>query len=374
MKVALVWPSTAPLRSITVRYERYVKGFRLLGCEPITVCLPSAVEGYIEPVVLASNEGVLQNPEFYRSLQCDAGLVITWLGLPSVVQAMKAAIPWVVSVSDSDGLIGVCVHPAATFWRGMFQHSSWDMRLRAIKYWLQQYFIRDDSLDLVFESAVAANRITMTSPNAVDHLKRFFSYYQRKELAAKVIFAPYPLDDEFLHGVVPTARQRENRVVAIGRWDDPQKNAGLLAEGINWAAMHSPSTEFVIVGRNGTEVTRRCRHLKDLGVQTPNRIAELLRTSRILILSSRWESGPIVAFEAVCCGVTVVGPYWIPACRWIAPNAGNIFTEQSGKSLGSAILQELRMWDSNKRNPSIISANWRHIFQPAQVCRQMLPI
>lgn len=373
MKVALVWPSTAPLRSITVRYERYVKGFRLLGCEPITICLPSAVDGYVEPVVVAANEQVLCNPEFYRSLQCDAGLVITWLGLPNIVQAMKIAIPWVVSVADSDGLIGPRVHSAATFRRGVFQHSDWGMRLRAIKYWLQQYFINDNLLNVVFESAFAADQIAMTSPYAVDHLKKFFCYYKREDLAAKVIFAPYPVDDEFLHGLVPTVGQREKRVVAIGRWDDPQKDADLLAASINMAAINSPSTEFVIVGRNGSEVTRRCKRLKDLGEQPPAKIAELLRTSRLLLLTSRWESGPIVAFEAICSGTTVVGPCWVPACQWIAPNAGTLFCRRSASSVKDALLRELLKWDCGERDPSAIAKLWRPYFNPVQVCQDLLP-
>jgi glycosyltransferase involved in cell wall biosynthesis len=373
MKVALVWPTTAPLRSITVRYERYVKGFRLLGCEPITVCLPSAVEGYTEPVVLASNKGVLQNPDFYRSLQCDAGLVITWLGLPSVVQAMKAAIPWVVSVSDSDGLIGARVHSAATFRRCVFQHSNWQMRLRATKYWLQQYFINDNSLKVVFDSAACADIITMTSPNAVKNLQRFFRYYQRMDLAAKVNLAPYPVDDDFLQGIVPAIANRVNRVVAIGRWDDPQKDADLLAESINLAAIHSPLTEFVIIGKNGAKVAERCKRLKNYGEQPPDKILELMQTSRILLLTSRWESGPIVAFEAICSGATVVGPSWVPSCQWIAPNAGSLFCRRAASSVKDALLQELQMWDYGERDPSVISARWRPLFDPVQVCQRLLP-
>jgi glycosyltransferase involved in cell wall biosynthesis len=373
MKIVLVWPAKDPLRSISVRYERYVKGFRLLGYEAVTVCLPSAVDGYIERVVVAANEQVLCNPEFYRSMQCDAGLVITWLGLPNVVQAMKAAIPWVVSVADSDGLIGTHVHSAATFRRAVFQHSNWELRLRAIKYWLQQYFINNDLIKVVFESASAADRIIMASPYAVDNLKRFFRYYHREELAAKVIFAAYPVDDDFLNGPVPAAWQRENRVVAIGRWDDPQKDADLLAASINMAAIKLPSTEFVIVGRNGSEVTRRCKRLKDLGEQPPSKIAELLRTSRLLLLTSRWEGAPIVAFEAICSGTTVVGPSWVPACQWIAPNAGTLFCRRSASSVKDALLRELLKWDCGERDPSAIAKLWRPYFNPVQVCQDLLP-
>lgn len=373
-RVALVWVPAEPLRAITVRYERYARGFRRLGGEPITVCLPAAADGYAEPVVVAPNESALRDPEFFRSLGCEVGVVVTWLGLPDVVRAMKQAIPWVVSVADSDGRIGARAHPSATLAHGFHSQRTPGMKARAVKFWLQQWLFGGGKLDTdVLESAAAADMVTVTSPLAETHLRRYFGHHRRPELATKVAVAPYPVDDDFLSAPVPGAGERENRVVAIGRWDDPQKDAGLLADGIAWAAARSPATEFVIVGRNGEAVTHRCQRVRDAGVQPPEVIAELMRTSRVLLVSSRWESGPIVAFEAVCSGATVVGPTWVPACQWLAPDGGRCFTRRSASAVGEAIVAELRAWESGRRDPAAIAVRWRPWFDPTEVCRRMLP-
>lgn len=373
-RVALVWVPAEPLRSITVRYERYVRGFRRLGWEAITICLPAAADGYAEPVVVAPTTAALRDPEFYRSLGCEVGVAITWLGLPDVVRAMKQAIPRVVSVSDSDGRIGARVHPAATLARGVHEQPTWGMRARAVKFWLQQWLFGGGKFDAdVMESTTAADRVTVTSPAAAAYLRRYFGHHRRPDLAGKVAVAPYPVDDDFLTRPVPPVGERVNRVVAIGRWDDPQKDARLLADGVAWAAARSPGTEFVVVGRNGDAVTHHCQRVRDLGVQPPEVVAELMRTSRVLLVSSRWESGPIVAFEAVCSGATVVGPAWVPACRWLAPDGGRCFSRRSASSVGAAVVSELREWDAGHRDPAAVAAQWRPWFDPAEVCRRMLP-
>ena len=76
------------------------------GYDPATVCLGAAAEGYDEPTVVAPTEAALRDSAFYRSLQPDAAVVITWLGLPDVLGALKGACPWVASVADSDGQLG----------------------------------------------------------------------------------------------------------------------------------------------------------------------------------------------------------------------------------------------------------------------------
>lgn len=372
-RVALVWAFPSPLRSITVRYERYVAGFRSLGWESITVCLPEAAQGYEEPVVIAPTEAALRDSSFYRSLGCEVGIVITWLGLPDIVQAMKAAIPWVVSIADNDGQVGERVHPWRTLVHAIHQHRHFGLKVRAAKYWLQKYCFAPQSASEIVRSASSADRITMTSPLAVDRLRDYLLRYARPEIAERITHVPYPVDDNFLKGRVPSATERVNRVVAIGRWDDPQKDADLLAGGIHWASKRLPRTEFVVIGRQSNIVSQRCSGVLDFGVRSPEAIADILRESRVLLLTSRWESGPIVAFEAVASGATVVGPAWVPACQWLAPEGGGIFTRRSAKSVGLALMNELAKWDEGVRDPNIISSHWRQRFDPATVARKMLP-
>jgi glycosyltransferase involved in cell wall biosynthesis len=377
MRIGLVWPGPTQLTRISVRYERYSRGFRRLGHEPIAVCIASAALGYEEAVVSAPHEAVLRDQAFYRRLDIDAAVVITWLGLPEVVAAIKAACPWVVSIADSDGQVGVRVHPRATLRQMLAQQHRWDMKLRAAKHWLQLYLgAPDTGAGPALASAEQADRTAVCSPVAVRHLRRFFTAYRRPDLAAKVISAPYPIDDCYLTGPVPSVRPE--RVIAIGRWEDPQKDPRLLCQALERHLAAGARTEVVLFGSGGERwfgalVTRHSR-VRYLGVQPRDVIAEHLRSSRVLLLPSRWESGPVVLNEALASGCTVVGtpsvPSVVSACaegRW-----GTVANDRSPAGLAAALGAELGAWDRRERAPAEIAATWRLRLEPAAVCAQLL--
>jgi glycosyltransferase involved in cell wall biosynthesis len=375
--VGLIWAATTRLSGITVRYERYVRGLRALGHDPLTVCLPAAAAGYPEPVALAPTEAALRDPEFYRPRRFEAALVMTWLGLPEIVAAVKESCPWVVSIADSDGQIGVRTHPGATFRRTVYQHSRFGMKLRAAKYWLQLYALGPAEQDQpVLASAGPADRIAVCSSAAAAHLRRFFDSYRRPDLAGKVMAAPYPIDECYRTPEVPV--RRGNQVVAIGRWDDPQKDAGLLCRAADRFLSTGGRAEFLLVGPNGGRafeaLTRRWSQVRYLGPCPPDVVAEHLRNSRVLLLPSRWESGPIVLNEALASGCTVVGTDAIPsvvsAC--VEGGFGAASRGRSAAGLAQALRSEMSAWERGERNPVAIAAYWRPRFDPVTVCRELL--
>jgi len=376
VRVLLVWPAAGRLTSISVRYERYARGFRALGCDPVTVCLPAAAEGYDEPVAVAPDESALRDPDFYRALGADAAVVVTWLGLPDVVAALKAAGLWVVSLADSDGRVGVRAHPGATFARAVGQHPAWGTKLRAARYWATLFVGGPGEQDRpVLASAAAADRVVVCSPGAVAHLRRFFDSYRRPDLGEKVVSVPYPTDECHLTGPVPAARA--DRVVAIGRWEDPQKAAGVLARA---AARHRAArgqTEVLVFGPNGGRwfgPGGQSDRVAYMGVRPPEEIAAALRTSRALVLPSRWESGPIVLSEALAAGCSVVGTHAVPAVVSACAEGpfGTVARTGSAAGLATAIRDEMAAWDRGERDPTAIAAHWRPRFDPAAVCRALL--
>jgi glycosyltransferase involved in cell wall biosynthesis len=378
MRVALVWPITARLTQISVRYERYVRGLRALGHEPVTVCLQPAAEGYAEPVIAAPDVAALRDPAFYRGLGADAAVVVTWLVLPDVVAAARAACGWVASVADSDGRVGVRTHPGATLSRMLVQQSGWGMKLRAGAYWLTLYAAGPRELeDPMLASAGQADRVAVCSTGAAGHLRRFFRSYRRPDLEAKVVAVPYPIDECYLTG--PVAGARENGVVAIGRWDDPQKDPGLLCRAAHHFLAGGGRTEFHLFGPNGERwfgpLARRWPQVKYHGPQPPAVIADHLRNSRLLLLPSRWESGPIVLNEALASGCTVVGTPAVPAAVSASAEGGfgTIARSRSARGLAAALRDELAAWDRGDRDAPRIAAHWRPRFDPAAVCRAMMP-
>jgi hypothetical protein len=99
----------------------------------------------------------------------------------------------------------------------------------------------------------------------------------------------------------------------------------------------------------------------------------LFNQSRILLSTSRWESGPIVAAEAVLRGCSVVGAQSIPGFRQFSDTGcGTVFATHSPRAIASAVREEARAWRDGRRDPEVIAAAWRGYFTPRQVCAQLL--
>src|SRR5439155_8082806 len=116
-----------------------------------------------------------------------------------------------------------------------------------------------------------------------------------------------PVDSFFSESFVP--RQKANRLIAVGRWDSTQKDGKLLAASLNRYYERGGTAETLIFG-NGCDVfsrlSSRWGKVECRGVQSPSAVAQAMSGSRSLLLTSRWEGAPVVAFEALCQGCTIV--------------------------------------------------------------------
>src|SRR5262249_18510826 len=107
----------------------------------------------------------------------------------------------------------------------------------------------------------------------------------------------------------------------------------------------------------------------------PSAVKDLVSTSRALVLSSRWESGPIVAFEALCLGASLVGPEWVPSVRGFCGEGpfGTLFQRQSPTALSAAIVEEMTAWKQGARKPQATAMRFRPRFSSRTVCQAFLP-
>jgi hypothetical protein len=103
-------------------------------------------------------------------------------------------------------------------------------------------------------------------------------------------------------------------------------------------------------------------------------IVELLGRSRVLLSTSRWESGPIVASEALLRGCSLVGPNSIPSFRHFCEGGacGTTFAARTGPAVGVALDQETRAWEGGARDARDIAATWKNRFTADTICRQVL--
>jgi glycosyltransferase involved in cell wall biosynthesis len=251
------------------------------------------------------------------------------------------------------------------------------LKLRTLKYWVQHGLYLAPAVDRpALESADRADAVVVCSPPAREHLCRFFAHYLRRDLCRKVVAIPYPIDECYLREPVEPARA--DRMIAVARWDDPQKDAKLLGRAIAHYLDGGAGTDFLLVGPGGAAafepLLRRHPKVRYLGAQPPEVVARLMKGSRALVLSSVWESGPIVLNEALACGCSVVGTRCVPSvvstCQ--AGPFGTLADRRSPRALAAAMRTEAESWQRGARNPTAIAGHWRPLFDPVTVGRRLL--
>lgn len=377
MRIGIIFTADIRLAGTTVRFERYREGFRRLGHDSVIVCTEEAAIGFPWADVQVPNLTVLRDPELWSSLRLDTALVLTWLGMPDVLNAIRPHVRYLVSLSDSDGVVGIRVFPRQLLGRMLVQQPHLLNRLRAAGWWFRQYlwaFKRED--EPVRTSACLADRIVFYSPRAGKNMQAFFDYHQEPSLGERLLIAPYPLDNTFVNAPMPA--QRENQIVAIGRWDDPQKDARLLSRAVARYLRAGGRWKLALVGSNGEKPFRPLissypQLVEYRGVVPQVEVADLLGRSRILLSTSRWESGPIVASEALVRGCSVIGPDSVPSfSQFCRDGCGTPFAARTPRAVATALTEETQAWDAGRRDPERIAGRWREYFTPEAICRCIL--
>jgi hypothetical protein len=94
----------------------------------------------------------------------------------------------------------------------------------------------------------------------------------------------------------------------------------------------------------------------------------------VIVIPSRWESGPIVAWEMLALGGTVVGTPIPNVCAFAAADFGRVSATHSAGGLAAALNQELDAWEHGQRDPRAIAAHWRAYVSPKAVAERMLAL
>ena len=200
---------------------------------------------------------------------------------------------------------------------------------------------------------------------------------QRIRQAAFVI--PCPVASHFRYDGTP----KEPVVLSVGRWnDEEQKRGSLLLRTMEevWArrpvSFHVFGTTPPSFGEwfealppdRATRVTFHGR--------VPN--AELVnwyRRAQVSLCTSFHEGTHVSSAEAVCCGCGIVSSplSTVACCHWYASeHSGTIAANDTAESIADAILAELSAWESNHRDPTLISAKWTTRLHAVESARRIL--
>ena len=383
MRVAVVWNYGTPLSQCSFRFEEYIRGLEELGHEAFVVCPQSSDDGFPVPTFCPPEGKAWGTRDFWLDLKVQVAIVPSFHQMSQLLEFLAGIGVRTIALGDSDGRMGLRAFPFATMRRmvyaGASDRSDRHRRLGKLALRYLRSFQRRDPQDAEFlRSAQSSDALILGNAESRDHFRRFLTKVRGRNLAERVHVAPLAINRAFCDF---SDLDRERRgLVAIGRWDDPQKNAPLLAQALSrYLARAGDEGEdpVHIFGAGGED------HFRDLcarfpnvcyhGPQHPPVLAEALAGSRSIVFSSRWEGSPHAGCEALSMGATIVGTP-IPSLRsWSEGGAyGRVATAHRAGPLARAIAMEQAAWRQGERDPASIAEVWRARSSGRGVCEAML--
>jgi glycosyltransferase involved in cell wall biosynthesis len=151
----------------------------------------------------------------------------------------------------------------------------------------------------------------------------------------------------------PSARY----VLFAGRFE-LQKNPILALETFAKAASQVPDVELLLAGQGNlrAEMERKIKHLQlenrihFLGPLSPADLADVMRISHVLLMTSHFEGMPILVHEAQACGLPVVSTDVGEIHDMIQPGiTGQVVSDYDGEALAQVLLDFLNRSDNNQK-------------------------
>lgn len=383
MRIAVVWNHGTPLSQCSFRFEEYIRGLEQLGHEAFVLCPQLSDDGFPVPTFSPPLGEGLANREFWLDLKVEAAIVPSFHQMSHLLELLVGIGVRTIALGDSDGQMGLRAFPLATMRRTVFAGvSDRCHRRRQFAKLVLRYlrsFQRRDPQDAEFlRSARFSDALILGNAESRDHFRRFLRKAGAGDHADRVHVAPLAINRVFCE--FPDLGRERRGLVAIGRWDDPQKNAPLLARAIRRyldGAGDESDGPVHIFGAGGEkhfrELCGRFPNVVHHGPQHPPVLAEALASSRSIVFSSRWEGSPHAGCEALSMGATIVGTP-IPSLRsWSEDGAyGRVASAHRAGPLAGAIADEQAAWRRGDRDPASIAAVWRERSCGRGVCEAML--
>ncbi len=379
MKIALVWNHRSRLLDCSFRFEQYLAGFEALGHDTMVVCDQASSQGFDGPLQIVEDATQLEDPAFWQATGADVAVIVTWHRMSTVLQAMQSAGSRVIAITDTDGQIGLRAFPRISLQRMLVYQTTWLDRLKCLKYWTTRILAdiaQPSPEDQEFVASTrASDAVIFGNSVARSNFQHFLRGANAATLGQRLHVVPFTIGDALLNCPVPAAK--DDRVVAIGRWSDPQKDAGLLEAALAKFLDQRAGTEIILLGSGGepwfADLAERNPRLRYLGIRQQADVARELSTARAIVFSSRWEGSPHAGLEALASGATLVGPAIPSLASWSETGRyGTVTTSRRPRDLAGALRQEMEAWDAGHRDAHQISSHWRQLLEPEAVCRAML--
>lgn len=208
--------------------------------------------------------------------------------------------------------------------------------------------------------------ITVESTYALANTQAWLRRKKLPHLADRVKLLPHPIPDHFVYD--PVNDTKTNTIIAVSQdWTNPLKGGALLAKVLLRVLETRGDYRAIILGGASDEVRRHALKANPalatrvcaIGKINADKIKAFYASAKILITTSGSESGPLVAYEAACCGISVVFPPELKHLNAFATaNSGRMADWRSPRHMAQALIDECNAWDAGKRDPSAISQLW----------------
>ena len=266
------------------------------------------------------------DPDFWKAFRADGALCYFGFSarrfLP-VVRALRAAgLRLALKADSSFGLHRFPRHAAVWFrkcyWVARQRHAPAAALAKAaldMAKWMRGF---DAGTMIPYLESFDA--LTAESPLAAENTRDWLLRHGRPDLADRVVFLPHPVPDDFVFD--PARDAKENLVLAVAQdWRNPRKGGAILGGALDRFLANHPDWRATIVGSNADRVAACAQRTRDrIDLRPPlesGDLRPLYRSAKIFLIASGSESGPIVAFEALACGCSVVFPPELLHLSWI---------------------------------------------------------
>jgi hypothetical protein len=340
------------------------EGLRHRGWDTELHCVAAKGDDWPLPVHVASLDA-LATPSYWDGRGLVGAVVFTFIAHGDVAHAVRSAGVRTVGKGDTDGLVSPRMFPRETLRETLWHRGGPVWRARSIASWIAR-------AGPLHGAQVRAVQRAIASPDAfvveTEPARRRIVYVLERngapELADRVHTVLNPVRPVFTDSEVMPERDR--LVVAVGRWDDPQKNARLLASALrNFLAQHADHRAHVIGAAADTRFRDRCEgRLTATPHMDQGELAALLGRARIMVSGSRWESSSLAGLEALASGCTVVGPPLAPFLHAVELGPfGTVQTAGGARGLAAALAHEAMAWDAGERDAIECAAFWRSLLR-----------
>jgi glycosyltransferase involved in cell wall biosynthesis len=285
--ILIVAPSAYPLGGVATWIDYIVPGLRQRGWH-VTLGLTAGLHHNVNAYLTAHPmEGVIR---IRNRTGTREGRV---RGLCAAITGVRPDIVASVNIVDVYSAVNRLKHGGSLRVRAV-------MTLHAIE---AQYYeqIKHEAASL--DAVIATNRLACRLASTVGGLESGRTYYAPCGACLPECFEAAPIE-----GLAPI------RIGFVGRLEKPQKRIDDLVAIVKELDRRNINYQLLIAGAGPEESWLR-RELKSnvergvvqfVGVLSSKELGEFLGTIHTLLITSQWETGPIVAWEAMAHGVLVV--------------------------------------------------------------------